>query len=61
MFERSGFSIAMGNPSAEVQRAADFVTGSNREDGFADAVQRFILGRDRSNMRVEMAQAGDRV
>jgi hypothetical protein len=37
------------------------VTGSNREDGFADAVERFILGRDRSNMRVEMAQAGDRV
>jgi Cof subfamily protein (haloacid dehalogenase superfamily) len=61
MFERSGLSIAMGNASAEVQRAADFVTGSNRDDGFADAVERFIFGRDRSNTRVEMARAGDRV
>ena len=60
MFERSGLSIAMGNASPEVQRAADFVTDSNREDGFANAIERFILGRDRSNMRVEMARAGDR-
>ncbi len=60
MFERSGLSIAMGNASPEVQQAADFVTDSNREDGFANAVERFILGRDRSNMRVEMARAGDR-
>jgi Cof subfamily protein (haloacid dehalogenase superfamily) len=60
MFERSGLSIAMGNASPEVQRAADFVTDSNREDGFANAVERFILGRDRSDMRVEMARAGDR-
>jgi Cof subfamily protein (haloacid dehalogenase superfamily) len=43
MFERSGLSIAMGNASAEVRRAADFVTDSNREDGFANAVERFIL------------------
>jgi Cof subfamily protein (haloacid dehalogenase superfamily) len=56
MFERSGLSIAMGNASPEVKRAADFVTDSNREDGFANAVERFILGRDRSDMRVEMAR-----
>jgi hydroxymethylpyrimidine pyrophosphatase-like HAD family hydrolase len=61
MFERSGLSIAMGNAGPEVQQAADFVTDSNREDGFANAVERFILGRHRSNMRVEMARAGDRV
>jgi Cof subfamily protein (haloacid dehalogenase superfamily) len=60
MFERSGLSIAMGNASAEVQRAADFVTDSNREDGFADAIERFILRHDRSNMRGETAPAGDR-
>jgi Cof subfamily protein (haloacid dehalogenase superfamily) len=60
MFERSGLSIAMGNAIPEVQRAADFVTDSNREDGFANAVERFILGRDRSNMRLDMARAGDR-
>jgi Cof subfamily protein (haloacid dehalogenase superfamily) len=60
MFERSGLCIAMGNASAEVQQAADFVTDSNREDGFANAVERFILGHHRSNIRVETARAGDR-
>ena len=49
MFERSGLSIAMGNASPEVQRAADFVTDSNREEGFANAVERFILGGGRSS------------
>jgi len=43
MFERSGLSIAMGNATPEVQRAADFVTDSNGEDGFANAIERFIL------------------
>jgi Cof subfamily protein (haloacid dehalogenase superfamily) len=45
MFERSGLSIAMGNASSDVQRAADFVTDSNHEDGFANAIERFILHR----------------
>lgn len=44
MFERSGTSIAMANASADVQRAATFVTSSNTEEGFAHAVERFILG-----------------
>ena len=35
MFERSGTSIAMANASADVQRAARFVTSSNTEEGFA--------------------------
>ena len=43
MFERSGMSIAMANASAEVQRAATFVTSSNAEEGFAKAMERFIL------------------
>jgi Cof subfamily protein (haloacid dehalogenase superfamily) len=47
MFGQGGLSIAMGNASPEVQGAADLVTGSNREDGFARAVERFILGCDR--------------
>jgi hypothetical protein len=44
MFERSGTSIAMANASADVQRAATLVTSSNTEEGFAHAVERFILG-----------------
>ncbi|MGO9006639.1 MAG: Cof-type HAD-IIB family hydrolase [Beijerinckiaceae bacterium] len=58
MFERSGLSIAMGNASPEVRRAADFVTGSNRADGFADAIERYILGGDRSNAQVGIARQG---
>jgi Cof subfamily protein (haloacid dehalogenase superfamily) len=43
MFERSGLSIAMGNASSDVQRAATFVTSSNTEEGFALAMERFVL------------------
>jgi len=45
MFERSGLSIAMGNASPEVKARAQFVTSSNEEDGFAAAIERFILNR----------------
>lgn len=43
MFQRSGVSIAMGNASPGVQHAATFVTASNTEDGFARAMERFVL------------------
>jgi Cof subfamily protein (haloacid dehalogenase superfamily) len=43
MFRRSGFSIAMGNASDEVKRQASAVTKSYDEEGFALAVERFIL------------------
>ena len=43
MFDQSGLSIAMGHASDEVQRAADHVTTSNEDEGFANAVERFIL------------------
>ena len=56
MFARGGLSIAMGNASPQVQQAADFVTVSNREEGFANAVERFILGGWRE--RSEVAHVG---
>jgi Cof subfamily protein (haloacid dehalogenase superfamily) len=43
MFKRSGVSIAMGNASSDVQQAARFVTCSNEEEGFALAMERFVL------------------
>ena len=46
MFAHSGLSVAMGNADREVQRAARHVTTTNDEDGFAHAVERFILGPD---------------
>jgi Cof subfamily protein (haloacid dehalogenase superfamily) len=47
MFEQAGLSIAMGNAQPAVKEKADFVTASNGEDGFAMAVERFILGGER--------------
>jgi Cof subfamily protein (haloacid dehalogenase superfamily) len=44
MFERSGFSIAMGNAPDEVKAKAAAVTDSYNDDGFAKAMERFILG-----------------
>lgn len=43
MFQRSGLSIAMGNSSEEVKKAAQFVTASNQEEGFAAAMEQFVL------------------
>ena len=47
MFAHSGLSIAMGNASREVQRAARRVTASNEDEGFAKAVEQYILGTAR--------------
>ena len=44
MFKRSGFSIAMGNASDEVKRQATATTDSYNDEGFAKAMERFILG-----------------
>jgi len=43
MFGVAGTSIAMGNASPEVQRCARYVTASNEDDGFAHAVDAFVL------------------
>ena len=43
-----------------MQQAAPLVTGSNRDDGFAKAIQRYILGNNRSDEWVRMARAGVR-
>jgi len=44
MFRKSGVSIAMGNATDEVKAQATYVTRSNTEDGFAYAIEHFILG-----------------
>ena len=45
MFKESGLSIAMGNAAADVKRRATFVAASSGDEGFVDAVDRFILPR----------------
>jgi Cof subfamily protein (haloacid dehalogenase superfamily) len=49
MFRKSGTSIAMGNASPEVQKAATYVTASNEEEGFAEAMEKFVLRRRAAN------------
>ncbi len=43
MFAQAGFSIAMGNATAEVKAQATVVAETNENDGFAKAVHRFVL------------------
>jgi Cof subfamily protein (haloacid dehalogenase superfamily) len=43
MFKKSGVSIAMGNASREVQASATYVTSTNEEEGFAKAMEEFVL------------------
>lgn len=43
MFAESGLSIAMGQSSDEVKRAATHVTTSSEDEGFANAIERFVL------------------
>jgi hypothetical protein len=45
MFKVSGLSIAMGNASDEVKAKASAVTDSNEDEGFAKAVERYVLPR----------------
>lgn len=45
MFEASGLSVAMGNAPPELRRAASFVTGDNRSEGFAAAIERLLASR----------------
>jgi hydroxymethylpyrimidine pyrophosphatase-like HAD family hydrolase len=43
MFRNSGLSIAMGNATEKVQSQATHVTESVEAEGFAIAIERYIL------------------
>jgi Cof subfamily protein (haloacid dehalogenase superfamily) len=43
MFEKSGISIAMGQAAEEVRSAATYTTSSSEEEGFAKAVEDYVL------------------
>jgi Cof subfamily protein (haloacid dehalogenase superfamily) len=51
MFAKSGFSIAMGNASDDVKAQASVVTDSYRDEGFANAMETFILNSVESRAR----------
>ena len=41
--QRAGLGIAMGHASHDVRKVADVVAASNREDGWAAAIERYVL------------------
>jgi len=43
MIEFAGIGVAMANGTPHIIEAADFVTGSNDEDGVAQALERYVL------------------
>lgn len=43
MLEAAGFGVAMGNGSDAVKAAADAVTADCEHDGFAEAIERYVL------------------
>src|ERR1700733_243537 len=43
MFKKSGYSIAMGQASPEVQKSATYVTAGMDDEGFAKGVEDFVL------------------
>ncbi len=45
MLKAAGLGVAMGNAQPEVQAVADAIVGTNRDDGVAEAIERFILSK----------------
>ena len=60
MFAHSGLSIAMGQSDREVQRAARLVTSSNDDEGFAEAMERFVLAGAGGAAKTPAARSGER-
>ncbi len=50
MFQKSGFSVAMGQSDSSVKSAAKLVTDSNAEEGFANAIERYVLSQTASKV-----------
>lgn len=47
MIRMAEIGVAMGNADDSVKEMADYVTGTNGEDGVAKAIEKFVLGEDR--------------
>jgi Cof subfamily protein (haloacid dehalogenase superfamily) len=49
MFRKSGLSIAMGNATDDVKKAATHVTASNEEEGFAKAMDMILMNNEKAS------------
>ena len=43
MIEYAGVGVAMGNAQPAVKEKADYLTGTNDEDGLVEVIERYIL------------------
>lgn len=43
IIKKCGIGVAMGNAPEDIKAAADHITGINTEDGFAQAIEKFVL------------------
>ena len=46
MIEFAGMGVAVDNANTTLKEAANFISKSNDEDGFAYAIEKFVLGKD---------------
>lgn len=46
MLKEAGTAVAVGNAKDEVKAKADYIAPTNHEDGVADAIEKFVLGRE---------------
>ena len=43
MVQAAGCGVAMGNGTVEIKAVADYITGSVLDNGFVEAMERFVL------------------
>lgn len=43
MLKEVGLGVAMENAEEQVKKAADYITGTNEEEGAAKAIEKFVL------------------
>lgn len=43
ILKAAGIGVAMANADEQIKKQADYITGSNEEDGVASAIERFVL------------------
>lgn len=58
MLRAAGIGVAMAGAPPAVVRAASYTTGSNAEDGAAQAIERFILGAEAGDEGLRRDAAG---
>ena len=48
MIEYAGLGVAMGNAQPVVKDAADYITGTNDEDGLVEVIDKFIMNPEQA-------------